>query len=311
MGTFKFGKREEAHLAIFLANVGWGVMAPVSKMVLLSGAMSSLALSGIRIAGGALLFVVFSWILPSSLGTRQHVEMRDMLRLFVCSVLMISCNQGMYIIGMGLTNPIDASVMGSLTPMLTMLLAAIFLKFPMTLVKVTGVLLGLGGVILLVKDSSGSEIAVNPLAGDLLCLGAQFCAAVYYVGFDDIIRKYSPYTLMKWMFVMSACTYVPFCVPDMLRVDYGALPSEIWWQLAFIITIPTFWGYMMIPLAQRSLKPTVVSAYSYLQPVFASIVAVAFAVGDFGWGKVLAAALIFVGIALVNRSSTSAAPARD
>mgnify|MGYP000807055093 FL=1 len=135
--------------------------------------------------------------------------------------------------------------------------------------------------------------------------------SVYYVGFDDIIRKYSPYTLMKWMFVMSACTYVPFCVPDMLRVDYGALPSEIWWQLAFIITIPTFWGYMMIPLAQRSLKPTVVSAYSYLQPVFASIVAVAFAVGDFGWGKVLAAALIFVGIALVNRSSTSAAPARD
>lgn len=59
-----------AHMALLLANIGWGVIAPVSKMVLLSGTITSLALSGIRISGGALLFLIFTWLLPMSFDTR-------------------------------------------------------------------------------------------------------------------------------------------------------------------------------------------------------------------------------------------------
>lgn len=299
------GRKDErlAHLALLLANIGWGVIAPVSKMVLLSGAITSLALSGIRITGGALLFLIFTWILPKSFQTRQHIDRKDIWKLALCATLIISANQGLYIIGVGLTDPVDSAVMCSLTPVLTMLLAAIFLHFKMTWLKVGGVLMGLAGVLILVSGSSESEIAINPVLGNLLCLGAQLCAAIYYVGFEGIIKKYSPYVLMKWMFFISVLTYVPFCLPDMMKVEYSALPWEIWAGLAFIITIPTFFGYLMIPLAQRSLRPTVVSAYSYLQPVFAAIVAVMMAVGDFGWMKVGATALIFVGIYFVNKSS--------
>ncbi len=291
-----------AHLALLFANIGWGVIAPVSKMVLLSGVITSLALSGIRITGGALLFLIFSWILPKSFETRQSIDRKDIWKLILCATLIISANQGLYIIGVGLTDPVDSAVMCSLTPVLTMLLAAIFLHFRMTWLKVGGVLMGLAGVLILVSGSAESEIAVNPVLGNLLCLGAQLCAAIYYVGFEDIIRKYSPYVLMKWMFFISVLTYVPFCMPDMLKVDYTALPWEIWAGLAFIITIPTFFGYLMIPIAQRSLRPTVVSAYSYLQPVFAALVAVMMEVGDFGWSKVAATALIFIGIYFVNKS---------
>ncbi len=271
-----------AHLALLLANIGWGVIAPVSKMVLLSGVITSLALSGIRITGGALLFLIFTWILPKSFDTRQPIDRRDIWKLILCATLIISANQGLYIIGVGLTDPVDSAVMCSLTPVLTMILAAIFLHFRMTWLKVGGVLMGLAGVLILVSGTAESEIAVNPILGNLLCLAAQLCAAIYYVGFEGIIKKYSPYVLMKWMFFISVLTYVPFCLPDMLKVDYMALPWEIWAGLAFIITIPTFFGYLMIPIAQRSLKPTVVSAYSYLQPVFAALVAVMMSVGDIG-----------------------------
>lgn len=293
-----------AHVALLLANIGWGVIAPVSKMVLLSGTITSLALSGIRITGGALLFLLFTWILPKSFETRQRIDPKDICKLILCSILIISANQGLYIIGVGLTDPVDSAVMCSLTPVLTMILAAIFLHFRMTWLKVGGVVMGLAGVLILVAGTDESEIAVDPILGNFLCLGAQLCAAIYYVGFEGIIKKYSPYMLMKWMFYISVATYVPFCIPDMMKVEFAVLPWEIWAGLAFIITIPTFFGYLMIPLAQRSLKPTVVSAYGYLQPVVAAIVAVMMSVGDFGRSKVAATVLIFAGIYFVNKSSS-------
>lgn len=291
-----------AHVALLLANISWGVIAPVLKMVLMTGTISSLALSGIRITGGTALFFLFTFLLPKSFNTRQHIDRRDIWKLILCSVLIISANQGLYIIGVGLTNPVDAAVMCSLTPILTMILAAVFLHFRMTWLKVGGVLIGLAGVVILVVGSAQNEIAVNPLLGNLLCLVAQLCAAIYYVGFEGIIRKYSPYVLMKWMFFISLLTYVPICLPDMLRIDYADLTGEVWGGLVFIITIPTFFAYLMIPVAQRRLRPTVVSTYSYLQPVVAAIVAVMMQVGDFSMGKVIAILLVFVGIYFVNRS---------
>lgn len=305
----KPGNREVlgAHLAMLFANMGWGVMSPVSKSVLLSGAITPLGLSGIRITGGALLYLIFSWLLPASMETRQPIDRRDWWRLLLCSLLIISANQGLFILGIGLTNPVDSSVMSSLTPLFTMILAAVFLHFPMTWMKVAGVLVGLGGVVMLVADSGASEMAENPLLGNLLCMAAQLCAAIYYVAFDGIIRKYTPYTLMKWLFFLSVVTYVPFCMPDMLRVDYAALPAEIWWELAYIITVATFIGYMLIPFSQKHLRPTVVSMYSYLQPAFAAVMALILGVGEFGLVKGVATLLIFVGIGLVNRSSSGKA----
>lgn len=291
------------HVAMLVANMGWGIMSPLSKDVMLSQTISPLALSGIRILGGALMFLIFSFLLPESMQPRQKVDRRDWLKLLAASALIISANQGLFILGVGMTNPIDSSVMSSLTPVFTMILAAIFLGLRMTWLKILGVAIGLAGAILLVAGSDRSEIASDPLMGDLLCLAAQFCAAVYYVGFGKIIHKYSPYTLMKWLFFLSAVTYVPFCIPAMLQTDYVALGWTIWGELAYIIVVATFVSYLLIPVAQRQLRPTVVSMYNYLQPVFAALIAVGLGVGAFGWEKAGAALMVFLGIFLVNKAA--------
>lgn len=297
-------KIRNAHLAMLFANMGWGIMSPVSKSLLLEGSISPLALSGIRISGGALLFFIFSFILPSSFETRQKIDRSDYLKLLICSLLIISANQGLFILGIGLTNPVDSSVMSSLTPVFTMLLAAIFLHIPITAMKIAGVLTGLAGVIVLVTDTAASEMATNPIAGNMLCLGAQICAAIYYVAFEGIIKKYSAYSLMKWLFFISVFTYVPFCLPEIMKIDFQSLTTVVFSELTYIIVVATFIGYLLIPFSQKTLKPTVVSMYSYLQPVFAAVIALVLGVGDFGWIKIGATILIFAGISLVTHTSS-------
>ena len=172
---------KQGHLALLLANVAWGMMSPVSKHILLQGQLSPLALSAVRIGGATLLFLLLSFILPATIAPREKILRSDYLKLLTASILMISANQGLFILGIGFTNPIDSAVMSSTTPMLTMVLAAIALGFPITRLKCVGVLTGMAGVILLVAGNRAGAAASNPILGDALCFGAQMCAAVYYV----------------------------------------------------------------------------------------------------------------------------------
>ena len=298
---------------MLFGNMVWGIMAPISKNVMLSGLVSPIALSALRIAGAALVFFIMGFILPRSIAPREKVERGDYLKLFLASVLMISLNQGLYIMGVGLTSPVDATVMCTLTPIFTMILAAIIIAMPITWMKVAGVAIGLGGALLLVlSDTSSSAEASNPILGDMMCLGAQLCAALYYVLFRNMTRKYAPWTMMKWMFWFSALTYVPACFPWLREVDYAALPPFIWWSIAYIVVFSSFIAYLLIPFSQRLLKPTVVSMYTYFQPVFSALLATILGMSVFGVSKILATVLIFVGVAFVTRSRGDApAPAKS
>jgi drug/metabolite transporter (DMT)-like permease len=53
--------------------------------------------------------------------------------------------------------------------------------------------------------------------------------------------------------------------------------------------------------ALRILSPSVAGAYIYLQPLFASLIAILFLRESLDWFKILAGLLIFTGVYLVGR----------
>ena len=99
-----------------------------------------------------------------------------------------------------MTSPVDASVISTSTPIFTMIIAAIYLKEPLTFKKVGGVLLGAAGaVMLIVSGASAAAEGGGSVMGDLLCIFAELCFATYLVLFKGLISRYSPATVMKWM----------------------------------------------------------------------------------------------------------------
>lgn len=288
---------------MLVANMIWGVMSPITKDIFLAGQVNPIALSAIRIAGGASLFWIAWLLLPRSMAPRERVQKGDWLKFMLAGLLMISANQGLFILGIGFTSPVDSSVMSTLTPIVTMVLAAIFIGMPITWLKVGGVALGLTGALMMILGShGGTMVAPDPVLGDMLCLGAQICAAVYYVFFMNIIRRYSPFTMMKWMFTFAAITYVPCTLPWLMDVDFAAVSMTSWAEMGYVVVFATFLSYIAIPYAQHYLKPTVMAMYNYLQPAAAAALAAVLGTGDFGLLKIMAAALIFAGVWLVTQS---------
>ncbi|MDD6020978.1 MAG: DMT family transporter [bacterium] len=296
------GEKLQGHLALLVANVSWGLMAPFLKDLLNEGVITPMALSGYRIIGGALLFWLVSMFVPGS-GKAEKVERRDILPLIMASLLVIGLNQVLIILGMSYASPVDAAVVCSLTPIFTLVFGALLMGLRFIWLKAVGVAVGLGGALMFVfAGEADSSINVsNPLLGNTLCLLAQVCGALYLVCFGKLISKYSILTLMKWMFLISAIGILPLTIGDMLSVEWAKLSLSGYFDFAFILLFGTCLAYMLIPVAQRRVDPTVIAMYNYLQPIVAVVFSVLAGLAVLTGMNMLATLLVFAGVWLVNR----------
>ncbi len=295
-------KSYKGHLVVAIAYIFFGLNIPAVKSVIGEGGITGWSVTFYRMAGAAVLF----WI-ASLFAGREKVPLRDVGMIFVASLFCILINQTSFIVGLSLTSPIDAAVVTTLTPMLTMVLAAFFLREPVTWMKAGGVAVGASGALILILG--GGALAGRggaSVTGDLLCAASSLSFAIYLTAFKRLITTYSPVTLMRWMFLFSAMLAAPFCFRDVLAVDYGALGADTWATLAFIIFGGSFLTFLLVPIGQRFLRPTVLGMYNYLQPIMASLVAVAAGMDTFGPTKGLATLLVFLGVWIVTRSRSRA-----
>ena len=277
----------------------WGVSAPLGKAILAAG-MTPLLLTDCRIIGAAILFWIISFFTKN-----EKVSSKDLLNMFFAALFGIVINQCCFIWGLSLTSPVNASIITTSLPILTMVLAAIVLHEPVTKLKVGGVFLGAIGALILIIGSSSGE-AGGASAGDLLVICAQLSFSCYLVFFKKLIGKYSPVTLMKWMFTYSSICVIPFTYGEWINMDWVAAPSiVIWGAIAFVVG-PTFLSYLLLPLGQKNLRPTVTAMYNYVQPIVASLVAVWAGIGKFTIANGIAIVLVFTGVFLVTRSKSRA-----
>lgn len=295
----------KGHIAMGAAAVIWGLMSPVSKLVMQPGEVGSASLATFRLLGAAILFWLASAFIPG-----ETVERKDRPALFYASLFGIIFNQMAFTMGVGFTSPADAAVITTITPVLTMILAAFVLREMITGKKILGVCASAVGAVLLVSGSGGHAAALprdNNLLGDILCLASQCSVAVYFVFFKNLVGRYSPITLMKWMFTYAALACLPFTFREVVSIRYSALPLQTWLGIAYVVAPATFVSYICLSFAQQRLKPTAVSMYNYCQPVIASSVAVLWGMDYFGWMKTLSVLLVFTGVFLVTGTGRKAA----
>ena len=277
----------KGHGALLLANVIWGLNSPICKTVLLSPenpeGLNHFALTVYRLVGAFLLFWLASAFLP-----RERVAWRDLGGLFVASLFGIQLDQILFLWGLSLTSPINVSIIATTVPILT----------------TGGVLLGAAGAVLLILISSRGESGGGSIAGDIITLVSSVCYAIYLTACRKVILKYSPVTTMKWMFFFAAIVVVVLYHRPALEVDFPAVPARVWGGAAFAIVLSTFLAYLMVPIAQHYLRPTVISMYNYVQPVASVLFTVVLGLDVFGFTKAAAAGCIFLGVWLVTMSKS-------
>ncbi len=251
----------------------------------------------LRVGGAAILFWLISIFYRS-----EKIDKKDWPRIIACACFGMVINMLMFFKGLSLSTPINSSVVITISPVLLLILSAIFLKERITLRKSIGIGLGLAGALVLILF--GLKIQPNapniPL-GNLLFIINATSYSIYLIIVKPLVAKYSSITLMKLFFLFAIIINLPIGYSEFVAVDWFNLPFDAIWKLAFVVVGTTFLTYLFNIYALKQLSPSTIGAFIYLQPVLAVLFAVLVGADTLTPLRILAAALIFLGVYLSSR----------
>lgn len=299
-------KRTLAILAAIGATVIYGLNHTIAKGVMPTH-IRPFGFIFLRVSGAAILF----WCI-SFLGPKEKIAGRDWGRLIFCAILGMSINMLAFFKGLELSTPINSSVLVTITPIIVVILSAVFINEKITWPKGSGIVIGLLGALGLILF--GAEIrqgAPNiPLGNALFVLNSTAYGA-YLIFVKTLIQKYHPFTLMKWLFTIGTVINLPIAFPDLMQVQWDQLPLDAIGAILFVVICTTFLTYLFNIFALTQLKASTVSAFVYIQPLIGILFALFMGKDDLTIVKIIATIFVLVGVYLASRKSIATSGQRS
>jgi drug/metabolite transporter (DMT)-like permease len=283
-----------AHISLLAANIIYGLNYSIAKAVM-PNHIKPFALVSLRSISAAALFWITSLFMP-----KEPVNRKDLLFLFGCSFFGVVINQTLFLVGLDMTTPVNSSIILSTNPIFAFVFAALILKERITFLKGTGLAIGLSGVLLLILQNGVPDLNSSTFLGDIFSMVNTISWAFYTVVIKKMLEKYHPVTVMKWTFLFGMFTNLPVGYHQWSTMDWTSIPIRAWLQIGFVIVGATYLGYLFIIFGLRRLSPTIVSTYTYTQPIIAAYLATLMGQDHIDIIMITSALLIFAGVFVVS-----------
>jgi len=290
-------KRTLGFLAALGATIIYGLNHTIAKNVMPTY-ITPFGFILLRVLGAAILFWLVSFFIKP-----EKIQKKDWPRLIACSFLGMVINMLAFFKGLELSTPVNSSVIITVSPIIVFIFSAILLKEKIQFLKTIGIILGFMGAIILVLYTSKTGInAPNIPLGNVLLIVNSFAYGLYLVLVKPLIEKYNIITLLKWLFLLAVFLNLPVTFNEFVSVNWSDLPiKDAVLPMLFVVVGTTFCTYLFNAYALRTLSPSTVSSFIYLQPIVGIVYAVSTKSDTLSLVSVTGMILIFIGIYLVTK----------
>ena len=290
-------KRTLGFLAALGATIIYGLNHTIAKNVMPTY-ITPFGFILLRVLGAAILFWLVSFFIKP-----EKIQKKDWPRLIACSFLGMVINMLAFFKGLELSTPVNSSVIITISPIIVFIFSAILLKEKIQFLKTIGIISGFVGAVILVLYTSKTGInAPNIPLGNVLFIVNSFAYGLYLVLVKPLIEKYNIITLLKWLFLLAIFLNLPVTFNEFVSVKWSDLPiKDAVLPMLFVVVGTTFCTYLFNAYALRTLSPSTVSSFIYLQPIVGIVYAVSTKSDTLSLVSVTGMILIFIGIYLVTK----------
>jgi drug/metabolite transporter (DMT)-like permease len=266
---------------------------------------SPLFLAGLRIGmAGVMMLPLYVWqqIRPGA-GTSTGAARRSAratLQLLLLGLFGVTLNQVLFVVGLNRTSVAHAAILIGLTPIQVLIVARLRGQERITPRKAAGMAIALAGVaVLKAFDPPGGEGAT--WAGDFIILLAGLCFALFTVFGKEATDRYSTITMNTYAYVGGAVALLPLTLWEAARLPLSHVSAGAWLAAVYMALFPSVIAYLIYYHALGHMTASRVSAFSYLQPVFAAVMGVAILGETLGAPVIAGGAVILTGVYLAER----------
>ena len=288
----------KVHLALFMVSLIYGATFTIAKQVM-PHYVQPFAFILLRVSVAAVCIFIFH-----SLFIKQKIsDWKDIRQLCISALFGVAFNMLLFFKGLSITTPINGSVLMMNTPIFVVVFATLYLKEPLSLQKVIGILIAAFGAILLM-GGAGFNFSSETVWGDVMVSANAIIYAFYLVYAKSLMHKYHPLTVTMWSFVFGWFVVLPFGYSEFLQIDFASFTPKIWLFVGFVTVGSTFLTYVLNAYALRNASSSLVGSYIYLQPVLATLIAILSGKDLLTLEKLGYILIIFAGVFLVSWKRT-------
>ena len=253
------------HLILLAGQVCFASLPVAGRLAMTGhGKLPAAGIVLVRVIGGALAFSLVAW----RRGTLR-MAWRDVPFLVLCAALGIAANQELFLHGLARSTATNASVLGATIPVFTALAAIALRHEPARARRLIGIAIAFAGAAALVGAESLSTSSEH-LVGSAMVLANSLCYGAYLVIVRPLARRYDPIALLAFLFIAGVPMVAPLGVHAWATSERPLDSGDVAF-LAFLILVPTLGAYSLVQIALRRAEASLVAAYIYLQPLFATL----------------------------------------
>ncbi|WP_439129350.1 DMT family transporter [Polaribacter sp.] len=289
-------QRTLALIAVSIGTLIYGINYTIAKAVM-PMYVKPFGFILIRVLGATVIFWFIGLFIKS-----KKIESQDFKKIAIASVFGVALNMLAFFKGLSYTSPISASVMMVTSPIMVLIFSSILIKKAIGKLRVLGIFIGLIGAILLITFGSKTTVAnTNNNLGNFLVFVNAASYGLYLVLAKNLIKKYHPIVFVKWFYFFGLVFVIPFGFAEFSEITWQKIPTNIYWNIGFVVIFTTCITYLFNLYGLSKLKPTTVSVFIYLQPVIATVYALIVGSDSLNFTKISATSLIFLGVYLVTK----------
>ena len=279
------------YIILFFVVASWGFNVTATKFLVANFTPVTMTAARIFVAG------VFVFIFLFFMKKIRKLTKREWRVVIIASLFSVVGHQYFLSVGLTETTASNGGMILGTVPLMTAIMAIIFLKDRLTLIRVAGFLLGLLGVsfIVLVGSEGLSGISI----GDVHVFFSVLAQAISFIIISVASPTLDPRLMTGYMLVIGSIGLFGigiFQEPNGIDSLVSQTSIGIWAIFLASAVISTALGHMLYNDAIGKVGPAETAIFINLNPFFALVSAVIFLGESIGVTQILGFILILLGV---------------
>ena len=249
----------------------------------------------LQVGAAALFFIPFALLSPRT----PRMRWADLKNILIVTVLIIYGWMYTMLWGATYTNPVDASILATLGPVFTLLIAVGMHREPFSWVRTLGVAAALCGAGILLFERGFHLVEGSEGWGNALVLIAVLSIAANTVIIKPQLQRFGTLWVMGWYYLIGVAITFPFFKDYIDLNRLYTLPPGALAETGILLIFGTVLPMYLLYRGTERLTSVHTALYRYIQPLVATTLALARHQETVDQIHLLAGGAIFGGVLLM------------